>query len=51
MSDKRIVIRILFEKLDMAQAAALLEALEAVAEEYGEAETELTVLPSMPSVG
>lgn len=44
--EKRIMIRITYAKLTLAQTAELEEKLEAVLEEYGEHRVEVTALPS-----
>lgn len=51
MAEKRVAIRILFEKLDPKDLPALLEIIEELVAEAGGAEVEATILPSPPTVG
>lgn len=48
--EKRVLIRIIFEKLTLASAAELEEKIEEVLEEYGPHSVEITALtpPVMP---
>lgn len=48
--DKRVVIRVLISKLDLSKLSKIAESIEAVADEYGDAEVEYTVLPDRPGV-
>lgn len=51
MTEKRVAIRILFEKLDPKDLIVLLETIEELVAEAGNAEVEATILPNPPSVG
>lgn len=51
MAEKRVAIRILFNSLDTKELPELLELIEELVAESGEAEVEATILPSPPSVG
>lgn len=49
MADKRVAIRVLFESLDTKVLAELIDAVEETVEQFGKAEVEATVLPSLPT--
>ena len=46
--EKRVLIRIVFEELTLANVAELEEKLEKLLEEYGRHETEITAITSSP---
>lgn len=43
--EKRVIVRILFDKLDVEKIAALAAKLEETAEEFAAAEVEYNILP------
>ena len=43
--EKRVIVRIMFNKLDVEQIAELAAALEKTAEEFAPAEVEYNILP------
>jgi hypothetical protein len=46
--EKRILVRISYEKLDLAKLTELIEALEELADQYGDAQVEYSILPELP---
>jgi len=48
--ERRIIVRILFNKLDIEKLPDLIVQLEAAAEEFAPAELEYSILPERPTV-